>query len=142
MGPHSRRLGALAGLACLFAAGLSLATAHAGRGNTSAPLVERSVLVADFEQSLHGWRPYHAVMRRARNGIRGFGARVLPRSARVHRYWIYADPRPVQTTALEVTYGATAWVRSLGHGQPVCLKLREIAAHRTVGAALSCVWAV
>src|SRR5712691_10999689 len=99
MGPHFRRLGALAASACLFAAGLSLATAHAGRGNSSVPRVERSLLLADFE-SLHGWRAHHAALRRALSGIRGHGARVLPRPARVRRYWIYADPRPVHATAL------------------------------------------
>src|SRR5438105_358783 len=139
MGPHSRRLGALAAFACLFAAGLSLATARAGRGNSSAYTIQRSLLVADFE-SLDGWRTHHAALRYARAGRSG--ARVLPSPTHVNRFWIYANPRPVQSSVEDSSYEASAVVRSLGRGQPVCLKLREVAAHRTVGTTRRCVWAV
>src|SRR2546430_2309415 len=142
MGLHFRRLGALAAFACTFAGGLFLATAHAGRSHPSAQVVERSLLAADFEQSPQGWRTHHAVILRARKGVRGFGARVLPRPMRVRQFWIYADPRPVQASARNADYEATAKVRSLGRGQPVCLKLREVAEQRVVGTARRCVWAV
>jgi hypothetical protein len=127
-----RRLSVAAAVVALLA---SIGVAHSG-DSAAAPASAQSVHEG-FERGLAGWRGRHAHIRVVHGGLSGRAVRVTAkRGART--FGLRGRPYRSRTGPAGSRYVASVWVRA-GRRGVLCLKVRELAGKRAVGARARCI---
>jgi len=127
------RLSPLIALAFAALAFGAPSSATAVQGPASANLLKTGTA-----SSLRSWQPQHARVSRLRAGARDRGALRVRWNGRGRIFSVAHLPRPVSATRAGAAYAADAWVRGHARRTRVCLRLRELAGRRGVGAAERC----